>query len=93
MNDPITGLIITGEGKIQVSKNPIDPTIVDKLIKDRLDQCYRCTEFNAETEKCKQCGCRMSYKVPLLYPLIDEKAINYIYEDGTYHFVCALKRW
>ena len=73
--------------------DPINPEEVRLLSEKRIIICHSCELFTNQGA-CSFCGCNMTYKSQLLYPLDDEgKAFFYVDLSGKPTHVCNLKKW
>jgi recombinational DNA repair protein RecR len=90
----LTGFILDkNSNQIKPSFDPIDPEEIKKISEKRISICQSCELFSNKGS-CQFCGCNMSYKSTLLYPLDDDgKAIQYVDSLGRLVYTCNLKKW
>lgn len=87
----------------QIDKDRVIPNYEDidlhdfeKMVKDRTGICLSCEELTTKGERfaCKKCGCGLMSRAFRVYPLDEEgKAIAQLMPNGSYHYVCPLKKW
>jgi len=73
-----------------------DPSIVEKIFKERSSICKSCShlEYRQDKPACKYCGCSLERKWSIIYPFDEEgKAFNVVLPDGKMNYVCRLKKW
>lgn len=76
----------------------IDPALVFDTQQHRLTICQDCSEFatkDVSTHTIQVCGCcNVQYKLITIYPEDENgKAFFYTKRDGTFGYVCPLKKW
>lgn len=82
--------------KIIANYEDIDLHDFEKMAKDRISICFSCEELIKKGERfaCKKCGCGLMFRAFRVYPLDEEgKAIAQLTPNGSYHYVCPLKKW
>jgi len=76
----------------------VDPALVFDIQQHRLEICQDCSEFatrDVSGNVIKVCGCcSIQYKLTIIYPE-DENGNPFFYtkRDGTFGYVCPLKKW
>ena len=71
----------------------VNPEDINIISEKRLSICRSCELFTKQGA-CSFCGCGMSYKSALIYPLDDNgKAFQQVDANGNYYYVCHLKKW
>lgn len=91
----VTKFIIK-DNKVFPAYDPVDDEEAEKIGKERLDICLQCQfmEKRPNSYACSKCGCHLEYKTKYIYPLDNEgKAFRQIKPDGSYVYVCVLKKW
>lgn len=79
--------------QMKPSYDEVSQDIKLALANKRLTICRGC-EMYTDRGACGFCGCGMSFKATLIYPLDqDGKAFYHVDPYGKYIYVCQAKKW
>jgi hypothetical protein len=75
---------------------PVEESLIKQIYNDRLNICIQCKNFSYDKNipKCNLCGCGLYRKINIIYSLDEDgKAIQNVWPNGEYGYVCKLKKW
>ena len=77
---------------------PVDASITQELYSTRMNICQSCPNLfyhkAGSMPSCKLCGCGLTYKTTVIYPLDkDGKAFSFVEPNGNHIYVCRAQKW
>lgn len=93
---PVGFIIDPSENRVIPMHEDIDIIGFETTAKNRVNICMNCDQLIKRGDRfaCKKCGCALLIRAFRVYPTDSEgKAISQVFSDGSYHYVCPLKKW